>query len=150
MPLHYLKIFYNLTSTLFLNKIAILSSSLTDSWRSEMKWKSLSCVRLFATPWTIQALEFSRPEYWSGQPLASPGDLPSPGTEPRSPALQADSLPAELWGKPTKKKVSPNKAREENRSRRIPETQRQNWLKPLKSRPSGFLFIWFNNKLLNT
>ena len=30
------------------------------------KWKSLSCVRLFATPWTIQSTEFSRPEYWSG------------------------------------------------------------------------------------
>ena len=30
------------------------------------KWKSLSQVRLFATPWTIQSLEFSRPEYWSG------------------------------------------------------------------------------------
>ena len=30
------------------------------------KWKSLSCVQLFATPWTIQSMEFSRPEYWSG------------------------------------------------------------------------------------
>ena len=30
------------------------------------KWKSLSCVRLFGTPWMIQTLEFSRPEYWSG------------------------------------------------------------------------------------
>ena len=88
-------------------------------------------------------------EYWSGEPIPFPGNLPYPGIEPVSPALQVDSLPAELWGKPTKKKVSPNKAREENRSRRIPETQRQNWLKPLKSRPSGFLFIWFN-KLLNT
>jgi len=33
---------------------------------SEMKWKLLSCVRLFAIPWTIQSMEFSRPEYWSG------------------------------------------------------------------------------------
>ena len=55
------------------------------------KWKSLSCVWLFATPWTIQSIEFSRPEYWSGQPFSSPGDLPNPGIEPRSPALQADS-----------------------------------------------------------
>ena len=39
--------------------------------------------------------EFSRPEYWSGYPLPSPGDLPKLGIEPRSPALQADSLPAE-------------------------------------------------------
>ena len=64
------------------------------------KWKSLSHVRLFVTPWTIQSMEFSRPEYWSGQPFPSPGDLPNPGTEPTSPALQVDSLPAEPQGKP--------------------------------------------------
>ena len=45
-------------------------------------------------------MEFSRPEYWSGQPFPSPGDLPNPGIKPRSPALQADSLPAEPQGKP--------------------------------------------------
>ena len=45
-------------------------------------------------------MELSRPEFWSGQPFPSPGDLPNPGTEPRSPALQADSLPAEPQGKP--------------------------------------------------
>ena len=45
---------------------------------------------------------FSRPEYWSGQPFPSPGDLPNPGIEPRSPALQGDSLPAEPPGKPRK------------------------------------------------
>ena len=44
-------------------------------------------------------MEFSRPEYWSGELLLSPGDLPSPETEPRSPALQADSSPAEPQGK---------------------------------------------------
>ena len=66
-------------------------------------WKSLSRVQLFATPWTIQSMEFSRPEYWSGQPFPSPGDLPNPGIEPRSPALQADSLPAEPQRKPKKK-----------------------------------------------
>ena len=61
------------------------------------KWKSLSCVRLFATPWTIQSTEFSRSEYWSGYsfPFPSPEDLPNPGFEPRSPTLQADSLPPE-------------------------------------------------------
>ena len=48
----------------------------------------------------MQSVEFSRPEYWSGQPFPSPEDLPNPGIEPRSPALQADSLPAELPGKP--------------------------------------------------
>ena len=45
-------------------------------------------------------MEFSRPEYWSGQPFPSPVDLPNPGTEPRSPALHGDSLPAEPPGKP--------------------------------------------------
>ena len=59
----------------------------------------LGCVRLFATPWTIQSLGFSRSEYWSGEPSPSPGYLPIPGIEPRSPALQADSLPAEPQGK---------------------------------------------------
>ena len=45
-------------------------------------------------------MEFSRLQYWSGQPFPSPGDLPNPGTEPRSPTLQAASLPAEPQGKP--------------------------------------------------
>ena len=45
-------------------------------------------------------MEFSRPEYWSGQPFLSPGDLPNPGVKPMSPSLQADSLPAEPHGKP--------------------------------------------------
>ena len=39
---------------------------------------------------------FSKQEYWSGLPSPSPGDLPDPGSEPQSPALQADSLPIEL------------------------------------------------------
>ena len=40
-------------------------------------------------------MEFSRQEYWSGLPFPSPGDLPDPGIEPRSPAFQAGSLPSE-------------------------------------------------------
>ena len=43
---------------------------------------------------------FSRREYWSGLPFPSPGDLPDPGIESRSPALQADALPSEPPGKP--------------------------------------------------
>ena len=43
---------------------------------------------------------FSRQGYWSGLPFPSPGDLPDPGIEPQSPALQADSLPPELPGNP--------------------------------------------------
>ena len=46
------------------------------------------------------SMEFSRPEYWNGQPFLSPWDLPNPGMEPRSPAQKADSLPAEPQGKP--------------------------------------------------
>ena len=45
-------------------------------------------------------MEFSRQEYWSGLPFPSPGDLPDPGIKPWSPALQADSLPSELPGRP--------------------------------------------------
>ena len=59
--------------------------------------KSLSHVRLFVTPWTVAhqvpwSMGFSRHEYWSGLPFPSPGDLPDPGIEPRSPTLQADAL----------------------------------------------------------
>ena len=68
--------------------------------RGTVKWKSLSHVWLFATPWTIQSMGYSRPEYWSGEPFPSPGDLPNPGIELGSPALQADSLPAEPQGNP--------------------------------------------------
>ena len=60
----------------------------------------LSRVRPFETPWTVArqappSVGVSRQEYWSGLPSPSPGDLPDPGIEPRSPALQADSLPSE-------------------------------------------------------
>ena len=66
----------------------------------EWGWKSLSCIWLFVTPQTIQSMEFSRPEYWRGYLFPSLGDLPNPGIEPRSPALQVDSSPAEPQGKP--------------------------------------------------
>ena len=45
-------------------------------------------------------MEFPRQEYWSGLPFPSPEDLPNPGIKPRSPAMQADSLPTDLQGKP--------------------------------------------------
>ena len=48
------------------------------------------------------SMGFSRKEYWSGFPFPSPGDLPEPQIEPRSIALQADSLPTELPGKSMK------------------------------------------------
>ena len=72
----------------------------------EVEVKSLSHVRLFATTWTVAyqappSMGFSRQECWSGLPFPSPGDLPNPGIEPRSPALEADALPSEPPGKPT-------------------------------------------------
>ena len=71
----------------------------------KVKVKSLSRVRLFATPWTIAyqappSMGFSRQEYWSGLPFPSPGDLPDPGIESGFPALQADALTSEPPGKP--------------------------------------------------
>ena len=65
--------------------------------------KSLSLLRLSAAPWTVAhqaspSVEFSRHEYWSGLPFPSPGNLPDPGIEPGSPALQADALPSEPRG----------------------------------------------------
>ena len=58
-----------------------------------------SCLTL-GTPWTATcqatlSMGFSRQEYWSGLPSPPPGDLPNPSIEPRSPTLEADSLPAE-------------------------------------------------------
>ena len=65
--------------------------------------KSPSGVQLFGTPWTVAyqappSMRFSRQEYWSGLPFPSPGDLPDPGIEPGSPALQADAVTSEPPG----------------------------------------------------
>ena len=66
-----------------------------------------SCPSL-ATPWTVVlqaplSMGFPRQEYWSDLPFPSPGDLPDRGIRPRSPVLQADSLPTEVSGKLPKK-----------------------------------------------
>ena len=53
-------------------------SEVRHEWESESETR----VWLFATPWTIQSVEFSRPEYWSGYLFPSPGGLPNPGIEP--------------------------------------------------------------------
>ena len=45
------------------------------------KWKSLSRVQVFATLWTVQSMEFSRPEYWSRKPFPSPGGSFQPGDQ---------------------------------------------------------------------
>ena len=71
----------------------------------ERKEKSLSRVRLFASPWAVAyrappSMEFSRQEYGSGLPFPSPGDLPDPGIESMSPALAGGFFTAEPPGKP--------------------------------------------------
>ena len=71
--------------------------------KQKVKVKSLSCVRLFATPWTVVyqaplSMGFSRQRYWSGLPFPPPGDLPNLEIKPGSPTLQAGTLPSEpLW-----------------------------------------------------
>ena len=63
----------------------------------EQNVSSLNHVRLFVTPWIVAyeappTMGFSRQEYWSGLPFPSPGDLPDPVIEPRSPALHRQTL----------------------------------------------------------
>ena len=76
-----------------------------------MHVQSPSCVQLFVTPWTVPcqtpvSMAYSRQEYWSRLSFPSPGDLPYPGIEPRSPALQADALTSEPPGKRNTKECS--------------------------------------------
>ena len=71
---------------------------------TEVKVKSLSCVQLFADPMDgslpgSMSVGFSRQEYWSVLPFPSPGDLPNPGFNPWSPALQTDALPSKPPGR---------------------------------------------------
>ena len=74
----------------------VLSVTFTLQWASPTLCDRVDYIvqaRIFSMP------IFSRPEYWSGDPFLSPGNLPSLGIEPRSPVLQADSLPVEPHGK---------------------------------------------------
>ena len=76
----------------------------TEGKWHEWKWKwSRSIVSDSAIPWTVAyqvppSMGFCRQEHWSGLPFPSQGDLPNPGTEPRSPVLQADGFPSEPPG----------------------------------------------------
>ena len=80
-----------------------------NTFTSEVKWSEVvaqSCPTLCdPTDGSLHqappSMGFSRQEYWSGLPFLSPGDLPNPGIEPRSPALQADILPSKPPGKPS-------------------------------------------------
>ena len=85
------------------------SQSVGYNWATNthniLKWKLLSRIWLFATPWTVacqppMSLEFFRQKYWSGLLCPPPGDPPNPEMVSESPALQADSLPSEPSGKP--------------------------------------------------
>ena len=89
-----------------------MNMSLSKPWALVMErrpgvlqsMESLSYVQLFATPWTLAhqaplSMEFFRQEHWSRLPFPTPWDLPNPGIEPTSPALQADSLPSNPPGK---------------------------------------------------
>ena len=73
----------------------------------------LSHIQCFETPWTVVhqaslSMGFSRQEYWTEQPVPSPGDLPDPGIKPGSPTLQADALPSEPPEKPLSEGGSEN------------------------------------------
>ena len=102
------------------------ASQLSDPYMTRSIWKSGTifwwvsrplprvCLQLlsrevvsdsFATPWTVACqttlfMQLFKQEYWSGLPFPSSGDFPDPGIEPRSPALQADSLLSKPPGKP--------------------------------------------------
>ena len=90
-----------------------------SSWTRD--WTGIPCIASeshsvvsdSATPRTIQFREFSRPEHWSGEPFPSSGDLPNPGIEPRSPALQGRFLTTRPPRKPLgmKKTRSPKEFR---------------------------------------
>ena len=99
-------------------KCKLLSSLFLYSWclehgiiwwnsnKMKVKVKSLSRVWLFATPWMVAyqapwSMGFSRQEHWRGLPFPSPGDLPNPGIEPGSLALEADALQSEPLEKPS-------------------------------------------------
>ena len=76
----------------YFRNVSLVIQAQFDKLKGKGKVKSLSCVRLFVTPWTVAhqaplSMEFSNQEYWSGLPFPSPADLPKPGIEPRSPAL---------------------------------------------------------------
>ena len=75
---------YSCLVNMLINSLSQLSLSFILQLLNSCYESLLSRVRLLATPWTIQSMEFPGSEYWSGQPLPSPRDLPNPGIEPRT------------------------------------------------------------------
>ena len=109
---------------------SLVSAALTPrAWHITVKkWKkwsvSQSCLILSNPMDCSQARlskEFPRQEYWSGLPFPSPGDLSDPGIEPRSPALQATSLPSEPSWKPQAGKISVRRMKEKSGSICFPQ-----------------------------
>ena len=103
--------------------------------RSVMSDSAISWVVAYQAP---QSMGFSRQEYWSGLPFPSPGDLPNPGIEPGSPALQTGALLSEPVGKPP-----PPSPWRPNRTKRLSE--REFLVSLPQSLPAGtlvFFCLW--------
>ena len=111
----------------------------------KVKVKSLSLVRLFVTPLTVTyqaplSMGFSRQEYWSGLPFPSPGELPNPGIEPGSPALQADALPSEPPGNKTLTHTIIQKKRNPRESNMDRNLQRESYECGTKTQILSFVY----------
>ena len=65
------------------------------------------CDPMDSSPPCSLSMGFSRQKYWSGLPCPPPGNLPNPGIEPGSPALQVESLPLRHQGSPVKSYIPP-------------------------------------------
>ena len=90
-------------------------------------------IRIFHLIWKTSSVHgVLQARYWSGLPFPAPGDLPHPGVEPRSPALQGDSLPTELQGKPNLWKI-PEKSPSFYYARRCRNSPNKNILFNLKN-----------------
>ena len=109
--MHNLNVFYKFRKTLQFVPIKYIemteSHILKFNSTERKKENSLSCVQLFATPWTVAyqgslSMGFSRQEYWSGLPFPPPGDLSHPEIEPVSPPLAGRFFTTRaIWEVPT-------------------------------------------------
>jgi len=79
-------------NTSFCIKTASIIKEVTAAAAKSLQSHPTLCDPVVGSPPGSPSMGFSRQEHWSGLPFPSPGDLPNPGIEPRSPALQADAL----------------------------------------------------------
>ena len=84
------------------SRVAMPSSKGSSRLRDQTHISNVPCIWQEASLPLAPPRKPSNQEYWSGQPIPSPADLPNPGIKPGFPTLQADSLPTELCGKPQK------------------------------------------------